>query len=190
VAVLGQRGHRHLGDVVGVDERDRRVARGQREDALEQRVAPERLAEVLHEPAAAHDRRLGAGRRERRLGALGLVLAAAGEQDEPADALAQRGLAERADDLGRPGHGDVGVERDVRGRRAAQRGAPRRAVVPVEGRGAGARADANGAAPRLEQLGHAATGLAGAADDERRWGVGGVEDMHGVHSPGAAADRP
>ncbi len=83
----------------------------------------------------------------------------AGEVALPADGA-------RGDRVDRAGHGEVGIEGDVRGGRALQRGRPRRPVVPVERRGPGAGADADGVATRLEALGDAATGLAGATGDE------------------------
>ena len=123
VAVLGQRGDRDVGDVLDVDERLGHVARGQRDLARADDVGQERLAEVLREPAAAHDGPLGAGRDQLLLGALGLGLAAAGEQHEPLDAALGRQPRERADDLRRALDREVGEEGDVdRGRRRPARG--------------------------------------------------------------------
>ena len=83
VAVLGQRGGRDVGDVLDVDERLGDVPRRHGDLAREDAVEQERLAEVLREPAAAHDGPLGARRDDLLLGALRLGLAAAGEQHQP-----------------------------------------------------------------------------------------------------------
>ena len=61
-----------------------------------------------------------------------------------------------------------------------QRGRPGGAVLPVERRRAGARADADGQAALLEAGGDAATGLAGAAEDEDGGGRGWV--MHALNA--------
>ena len=166
VAVLRERGDGDVGDVVGVDERLGHVADRQRDLAGQHGLAQVVLAEVLAEPAAADDGPVGAGGLQLGLGALRLLLAATREQHEAARSAGDGEPRQLGDGLGRAGHGDVGEVRDVRGRGAAQRGRPGRAVVPVERRLAAAGADAHGRAALLQARHHAAARLAGAAEDE------------------------
>jgi hypothetical protein len=67
-----------VGDVLGVDERLPHAVHGQRDLPREHLLQQEALAEVLAEPAAPHDRPLGARLPHGPLRALGLFLPAAG----------------------------------------------------------------------------------------------------------------
>ena len=141
--IVGQRRDRDVGDVVGVDERLGRVSGRERDLAAQDLLAPVVLAEVLGEPGRAQDRQLGAGVAHGPLAALGLWLAAPGQQDQPPDPLCDGQLGERTDRL-RRARKRVQVVRDVGRSDPFQHRAPGRAVLPVEGGLAGARADANG----------------------------------------------
>ncbi|MFE7113070.1 hypothetical protein ACFU98_43070 [Streptomyces sp. NPDC057575] len=61
VAVVGQRQHGDLGDVLGVDERCVPVAGGQGQSSVQASGQPEALGEVLREPGRPRDRPVGAG---------------------------------------------------------------------------------------------------------------------------------
>ncbi|MDW6062508.1 hypothetical protein SAZ11_36350 [Streptomyces sp. FXJ1.4098] len=61
VAVVGQRRHGDLGDVLGVDERCAPVAGGQGQGSVQASGQLEALAEVLREPGRPQDRPAGAG---------------------------------------------------------------------------------------------------------------------------------
>ena len=166
VPVLGERRDRDVGDVVDVDERFRHVPGRQRDHTVEHGLEQEVLAEVLGEPARPHDRPVGAGLLHGALADLGLLLAAAGQQHQPADAARHRGSGERADGLGGAGERQVGVVHDVDRGHVPQRRLPGGGVVPVERRRARARPDPGRHATGREALGNPAAGLAGAAEDE------------------------
>ena len=87
VAVLGQRLHRRIRDVVGVEERLPHAAGGERDLAGQDLVEEEALAEVLVEPAAAQDRPFGARRAHRLLALLRSLFTAPGEQHQPPHAV-------------------------------------------------------------------------------------------------------
>jgi hypothetical protein len=76
VGVLGERGDGDGGDVVGVDERLGRRTDRQHHLAGEDRLEQVALGEVLHEPAAAHDRDARGDGLNRAFGGLRLGLAA------------------------------------------------------------------------------------------------------------------
>jgi hypothetical protein len=128
VAVLGQRGDRGVGDVVDVDERLRDAVDRQGDLAGDDGLAHEALAEVLVEPAAAQHGPARAGAPDELLGPLRVLLPPAGEQHQPAGAQLQREVGEGVDRLGRLGHRDVRVVREVRRARVG-RPPPRRPVL-------------------------------------------------------------
>ncbi len=164
VAVLGQRQHGDLGDVVDVDERLGDLAGGHGELTRQHALDHERLAEVLREPAAAHDRPPRAGRDQLLLGALRLRLATPREEDELRDAARGREPREGADRLRRAGDREVGEVGHVDGGDVVERGRPGRVVVPVEGERA--RPDAHADALRPQPLDHAPPRLASAAQNQ------------------------
>ena len=132
VAGLGERRHRDVGDVVGVDERVELAVVGREHHlAGPDRVEQEVLAEDLHEPGAAHDGHVGAGGLDLTLGPLGLVLASAGQQHQPGDAVLDRELGERPGGLRCLGDDQVGVG-DVGRPHALQHRRPGGLVAPVE----------------------------------------------------------
>ena len=142
VPVLRQRRDSDVGDIVGVDERLGDVPGREDDLAVEDRLQEVVLAEVLHEPAAAHDRPLDAPcLLHGQLGALGLLLAPAGEEHQPPDPTLHGQLGERAHRLHRARDRDVREVGDVHRLHVSQRGRPRRLVLPVERRLAGAGAD-------------------------------------------------
>ena len=179
--VFGERRHRHVGDVLDVDERLAHPVDGQRELAREHGLEEVALAEVLREPAAAHDRPVGARVLHGTLGALGLLLAATRQQHEPPHAAGDGLLGERRHRLGRAGHGEIREVGHVHRVDAAQRGLPGRGVLPVEARLARAGTCDRGDVARRETLHHAPAGLAGGAEDQCV-GVGG-----GVHATQSTA---
>ena len=173
VSGLGECGDRDVGDVVDVDERFDHVAHGQRDLSEQHRLQEITLAEVLRKPRCAQDRPLDTCIAYERFGALGALLAAAREQDEPFHARADGLVDERADRLGRTGDGDVGGVRDVHGGDAVEGRGPRLRIFPVEGRDGRAGADPDGAVAIAEPIDDTATGLAGAAGNQGQGRIGG-----------------
>jgi hypothetical protein len=165
--VPGQRRDGDVGDVAGVEERLGHVRDRERDLAGQHRLEQVALAEVLVKPAAADDGPVGTGRLQRPLGALSLVLAAAREQDQPVHAGPEGLVGERRDRLRGAGHREVREERDVRGRRPAEHGSPRRLVLPVKRRVGRARSAANRQAALPQPLDDATAGLARPADHQR-----------------------
>ena len=90
------------------------------------------------------DRPLGAHLLHGPLGTLGLLLAAAGEEQEPPNPLLHREGGEGTDGLDGSWHREVRVVGDVNRPHVAQRGRPRGFVTPVEWHLAGAGADPYG----------------------------------------------
>jgi hypothetical protein len=124
------------------------------------------LAEVLGEPARAHDRERRARVADGFFGALGLRFAAAREQHEPADVAVEGEPRERVQGLDRAGDGYVREVRDVGGADAVEGWCPRRRMLPVERRIAGAGSDADGMTERSEAARDTAAGLPVAAEDQ------------------------
>jgi len=157
VSALGQHGDRHLGEVLEIEEGDA-VAHG---------LAEEVLAEVLREERRPEDdqfRACGVGRCAHRvLAAHGAVLASSGQQHDPPhsaiDGLSGEGT-EDGGGTGEPGVGGVGQVGSVD---AVEYCRPGGGVVPVQGRVGGAGSDPQRPAHRVEAVGYAAPGLAGAA---------------------------
>ncbi len=181
--LLGERGHHRGGDVLDVHERLGRVADGERELALEDALQEHALAEVLHEERGAHDRRVRRGVADEALGELRVLLAAARQQDDALHAGVDGHRGKVGDRVGRAGHGEVGRVGDREPGRAVERGAPGRAVVPVERDRARAGGGADGDAAGLEAAGDARPGLAGGAGDED--GGEGRDGRHGVQCSAA-----
>jgi hypothetical protein len=168
VAVVGERLDGDVGDVVGVDERRGNVAGREPDLAAQDVLAHVVLAEVLHEPRRAQDGQLCAGVAHGPFRALGAGLAAAGEEDQAPHAVADGQFGEGPRRRHRPRERQVGVVREVHGAHALERRQPGRAVLPVERRAPGSRADSDRQAARSEPLDHPTTGLPRAAQDERR----------------------
>jgi hypothetical protein len=78
VAIVGQRRHHDVGDVVGVDERLLYIADRQRNTACENLFEPGTFTEVLREEGASDDRPVQAARCYDGFGAFGLDFIAAG----------------------------------------------------------------------------------------------------------------
>ena len=167
VALVGQRRDRDIRDVVRVDERLGCLTRRQGHLAAHHGLAPVVLAEVLREPGRAHDRQLGARVGDRLLGALGLLLAAPGQQHQSANPAVHGQLGERADRLDRTRDCDVGVVGDIRGPHALEHRRPARAVLPIERRRARARAHPHSHTARPQPLHHPAAGLTRAPQHQR-----------------------
>ena len=166
MAVLGQRSHHDVGDVIGVDERLLHIADRQRNTACENLIEPGALTEVLREEGSPHDRPVQPARLDDVLGACGLDLVAAGQQHQPVDPCLDGALGESANGVDRAGDGQIGVIGDVDLVDAREGGRPGLRVLPVERDVRRARALADRDAASFELVGDTLTGLAGAADDE------------------------
>jgi hypothetical protein len=174
VALAGQRGGRHVGDVLRVDERDRAVAAGC-DEASSGRNTPSVKFCANHVGPHVGPRK--PGRLERELGwreraPVGGVGAAHGQEHRAPDARGLRPLEE-----GRDERRMVEPQRrrdDVDAVDAGERGVVRRGVVPVEDdrgdAGRGGTGGAGGGADRVAGVDEggddAAAGLAGGAEDE------------------------
>jgi hypothetical protein len=160
VAVVGERRDRHIGDIVGVEERRRHVAGGKPDLAAQDVLEHVVLAQVLHEPGRAQHRQLGTGLAHRLLGPLRLRLAAAGQQRQPGDAALHRELGEGGGRLEGSRNRDVRVVGEIDGTGLRKRPRPRGKVLPVERRRAGARPDPHRQAPGPQALDDPAARLA------------------------------
>ena len=110
VAIVGQRRHGDVGDVVGVDERLGHVPGRERQLPVEHRLDQKPLTEVLAEHARPHDRPVDAGTLDGALGALRAVLVPAREQDQAPNAGVDRHARERGHAIGAaPGNARFGV---------------------------------------------------------------------------------
>jgi len=105
MARVGQRRRHHVGDVVGIDKGFLHAADGQGELTRRQPVKHEAFAEILREPACAHDGPIGAARLEHLFGALRFLFPAARQQDQSADSLFQSDRGELAHRIHRAGDG-------------------------------------------------------------------------------------
>ena len=93
--------------------------------AGEHRVEQVVLAEVLVEPARPHDRPVDPGRLHDLFGALGLVLTAPGEQNQPLHSTRHRQLDERSDRVDCSWHRQIRVVRQIDATRRRVGPAPR-----------------------------------------------------------------
>ena len=171
-----QRG-RHVGDVVGIDERLEAVGRGCSQHTVGDTLGEDAFGEVLGKPAGADDRRVETGGQQRQLGAtVGDVVAgvdaAGAEQHGPTDTVGTGTLEQ-----GRAGRDVVDHEsrRDhVDGISADECRVVRRYVVPIETHGddvglhraRGAGGCTHGGAGSCQPLDDAAAGLAGGSENE------------------------
>ena len=103
VPIVGQRRDRDVGDVVGVDERLRRIPGRKRNLVALDLFLPVVLAEVLGEPGRAQDRQLRAGVAHGPLRTLGLFLAASGQQNETRTPLSTASSANKPSVSAAPG---------------------------------------------------------------------------------------
>ena len=109
MAVLGQRRHRDVGDVVGVDEGLARLGRGSATVPLRTRSSKPFSLKFCAKNAERTTVHAVPAAITRLLGLLGGLLAAARQQDEPFDPARRGQRGEGADPVERLGGDEVGV---------------------------------------------------------------------------------
>ena len=168
VALLAQRGDRDVGDVVYVDDRFANIAGRQSDHTVQCGLPQIALAEVLRKPGRTHQGVFQAAVPHDVFAALGVVLAATGQQDQALYPCRGRCAGQGLDLLRCPREGQVGKIGDIRGMRARERGWPGVRVVPIERRRRMPRSTTHRVATLGELRGDAAPGLPAGPDDEYR----------------------
>src|SRR5262249_22548470 len=156
-----------IGNVIGVDERLADIPDWHCNLTLQDRVHQEAFAEVLVEPARTYHRPLRTGISNGLLTALRFRLTAAGQQDEPRHAPADRGFCKRLDHAVGSGYRHIRVARHIRLPDVRERTIPRRWLIPIEGHLRGPRSTPDGQSLRAQPFGHSATSLPGSPKYQR-----------------------